>query len=141
MKDKKGIHTHMYTHTYTQTHTHTHTYTRMTHREKENTHGVQTHGIPILIKYIHTTRDTDATHTPYMRACATVRRTQAYDTRPHTHTHTHTRILTTCIRSKKKKTDFQETTVSCIIIYIPRIMSANLNGAMWNDISDDIYKY
>lgn len=56
-------------------------------------------------------------------------------------TQTHITHRTRAYAVKKKKTDFQETTVSCIIIYIPRIMSANLNGAMWNDISDDIYKY
>lgn len=44
--------------------------------------------------------------------------------------HTHTYAV---------KMNFQETTVSCIIIYIPRSMSANPNGAMWNDISDDDY--
>lgn len=95
----------------------THTYTQHTQRERERE---------------SVSHDTDTDHTHMCtRAChASV-----------THT-THNTYTYTCVRSKKKETDFQETTVSCIIIYIPRIMSANLNGAMWNDISDDdIYKY
>jgi len=83
-----------------------------------------------------------------MRACTTtsvdITYTHIHIYKTHTHTYTHIYIytLTYAYAVKKKKMDFQETTVSCIIIYIPRIMSANLNGAMWNDISDDdIYKY
>lgn len=79
-------------------------------------------------------------------------RTRVTATHTYTHIHTHTQYKTHTQRAiektqthayavKKKKTDFQETTVNCIIIYIPRIMSANLNGAIWNDISNDIYKY